>query len=132
MVNCMAKIAECLGVELNEVFRIEDWDLELHDYFKITEKGFYKSSHNDPYEWKPAPNFMLLLTGQLELTKLPWKPKMFEEYYIPRISSIPDFCTKYHWLNDDYDRRCYDAGIVCKTKEEAVALTKKNAGGSRG
>jgi hypothetical protein len=65
---------------------------------------------------------MLLLTGQLELTKLPWKPKMFEEYYIPRISSIPDFCTKYHWLNDDYDRRCYDAGIVCKTKEEAVAM----------
>lgn len=40
MANCMAKVAEALGVELGEVFRIEDWDLELHDYFKITEKGF--------------------------------------------------------------------------------------------
>lgn len=50
---------------------------------------------------------------------------MLEEYYIPRISSIPDFCAKYHWLNDDYDRKYYEAGIICKTKEEAVAMAKE-------
>ena len=87
MANCMAKVAEALGVELGEVFRIEDWDLELHDYFKITEKGFYKSSRNDPYKWKPAPNFMLLLTGKLSLQRYHGSLKClrnitFQEYLV--------------------------------------------------
>ncbi len=124
MANCMAKVAEALGVELGEVFRIEDWDLELHDYFKITEKGFYKSSRNDPYKWKPAPNFMLLLTGEIELTKIPWKPSYGDTYYIPFVVNADKY-KKLFWLNLKGDEIFYQWGLVYRTKEEAIKLAEE-------
>ena len=45
---------------------------------------------------------------------------------MPRIAIRPeDRHYYYYWDNDGSDIKRYDMGIVCKTPEEAVALTKK-------
>ena len=33
--------------------------------------------------------------------------------------------SRLYWNNDDYDKEYYRMRLICKTKEEAVALTKK-------
>ena len=127
MANCMAKIAECLGVKLDEVFRIEDFDLELYDFFKITEKGLYISSKSEPYDWKPAPNFMLLLTGEIEITKLPQKPKKpaIGDMYCYPDSATPILWGRCSWRGDEVDDYRFHHGFVFTTREEAIAATEE-------
>lgn len=124
MPNCMAKIAECLGVKLDEVFRIEDWDLEWHDYFKITEKGLYISSKSEPYDWKPSPNFTLLLTGEVELTKLPQKPAIGDMYFYadPATPILWGYCS---WRDDEVDNYRFQHGFIFATREEAIAVAEE-------
>lgn len=58
--------------------------------------------------------------------KLPWKPQIDEKYYIPYFATRSgDMFEIYRWDNDGVDRKRYDMGIVCKTKEEAIALGQK-------
>ncbi len=64
--------------------------------------------------------------GVVEIVKRPWKPREGEKYYVPSIAIRPeDMHYYYYWDNDGVDRKRYDMGIVCKTKEEAIALTEK-------
>ena len=59
----MNAIVKCLGVELDEVFRIDDDDYKIHSYYKINEEGLYVSYSCNPYNWDEAfaSHFMLLL-----------------------------------------------------------------------
>lgn len=67
-----------------------------------------------------------ILMGDIRIVKLPWKPREGEKYYVPRISVLPeDRHYYYYWGNSCFDIECYKMGIVCKTKEEAIALTEK-------
>ena len=64
--------------------------------------------------------------GDTRIVKLPWKPRKGEKYYVPRIAIRPydrHYC--YYWDNSGVDIKRYDMGIVCKTPEEAIALTEK-------
>ena len=126
MANCMAKIAECLGVKLDEVFRIDDYDLEIHRYYKITEKGFYTSSSNSPYEWKFAfsQDFSLLLRGEVELNKLPQKPALGDMYCYtdPATPTLWGYCS---WRDDEVDNYRFQHGFIFATKEEAIAVAEE-------
>ena len=62
--------------------------------------------------------------GDIRIVKLPWKPKMDEKYYIPSIFDW-DFYKYNFWLNDEYDEKFYKRGLVFKTKEEAIEMSKK-------
>ena len=67
-----------------------------------------------------------LLNGNLSIRKLPWQPKMNEEFYIPCIHyTESSMATRLRWRDDNADNKFYQFGLVCKTREEAVALTKK-------
>ena len=124
MANCMESIAKLLGVELNEVFRIEDFDLELYDFFKITENGLYQSSKSEPYDWKVSPNFISLLTGDIEITKLPHKPAIGDMYCYPD-PATPILWGRCSWRDDEVDNYRLQHGFVFETTEEAIALTEK-------
>ena len=62
--------------------------------------------------------------GDIRIVKLPWKRKMYEKYYI---SSVFDWdlyqysCCFY----DECDEKYYKRGLVFKTKEEAIKMSKK-------
>lgn len=125
MANCMKEVAQVLGVELGEEFRIKG--IRSSVLFKISERGLVSHclGSND---WATDELMLVrLLIGDFaEIVKLPRKPQIREKYYVPRIAIRPDDRYYwYHWQNSDADIKRYDMGIVCKTKEEAVALTKK-------
>ena len=128
MTNHMEEVAEMFGVELRETFKIADDIFGEHPkYYRFTEKVCLEASKDGAY-WETADAGVLedILIGDTRIIKLPWKPQKGEKYYIPRIGAQPEYMYSVnHWDNDDIDKKYYHMGIVCKTKEEAIALTEK-------
>jgi len=56
-----------------------------------------------------------------------WKPAMNKSYYIPGVTNPIkwNFST---WYNDELDNYRLALNLVCRTKEEAIALTDKMLG----
>ena len=55
-----------------------------------------------------------------------WKPEVGETYYIPDMFfEGKEDILAYIWSDSELDYRKYEAGIVCRTKEEAVELSDK-------
>ena len=130
MTNHMAEVAQMLGVELEEVFKVTDDDSgKYHNYYKFTEKkGIEVSEDNVKWEADTAGTLVLkwLLIGVARIIKLPWKPRKCAPYYIPCIVAQSEHMySMFYWNDDNYDKEYYRMGLVCKTPEEDVALTKK-------
>ena len=117
MTSHMKEVAKLLGVELEEVFRLEKYE----SYFRFTREYFESSL--DGNNWSIAHNLTLLavLNGTATIKR---KPKYDEKYYIPNISNAFGY-NSFYWKGDDSDEKYYNFGIICKSKEEAIALTKK-------
>lgn len=127
--NHMAEVAKILGVELGEPFKITSGiQDDYQSYYRFTENNCFETSY-DGVEWKTTIAAVLLkhiLMGDIRIVKLPWKPREGEKYYVPRIAIRPeDRHYYYYWDNDGVDIKRYDMGLVCKTPEEAIALTEK-------
>ena len=124
MTNYMAEVAKLLGVELEEEFRITGFPENCRH--KLDKGGLWH--YNEERDWWDDDSYALtrLLGGNARVIKLPWKPKIDEQYYIPCIVAQPK-CrfSVYYWNNNDYDNECYRMGLICKTSEEAIALTEK-------
>lgn len=128
MANYMRKIAGLLGVELGESFKIVDDNVGKYpNYYRISEKNGVEVSENNA-DWEVALTWVLthILLGKVRIVKLPWEPQENERYYIPFIATNPrNMYDEYYWENDDVDKERYLMGLVCKTSEEAVTMTKK-------
>lgn len=130
--NHMAEIAKLIGLELGESFRVGNDDSLKSYYFRFTNIGLEFSTANEDDVWVTANSYTLfsLLRGELAVIKLPWKPKMEGKYYIPCIhcneSCLFSVC---YWCGDSADEKFYQLGLVCKTREEAIAMTKKMIAG---
>ena len=127
--NYMAEVAKLLGVELGESFKItSDTEGDYRNYYRFTESNCLEMS-DDGVEWKMTTAAALLkyiLMGDIRIVKLPWKPQEDEKYYIPYININPvHMYDEYYWNNDNIDIGYYRMGLVCKTPEEATALTEK-------
>lgn len=120
MNSYMKEVAKLLGVDLEEPFRLERYDC----YFQLTEEDFEQSFNG--VRWSTADSTILkfILNGRTTIKKLPWKPKNDEEYYIPNISNVSGY-DNFYWQKDNSDEKYYNLGIVCKSKEEAIALGQK-------
>ena len=127
--NHMAEVAKLFEVELGESFKItSDTRGVYQNYYRFSENNCFETSY-DGVEWKMTTAAVLLkyiLMGDIRIVKLPWKPREGEKYYVPRIAIRPeDRHYYYYWDNDGVDIKRYDMGIVCKTKEEAITMTKE-------
>ena len=130
MDNKMIEVAKMFGVKLGEAFKVTDDDSgKYHNYYRFTEKkGIEVSEDNVKWEADTTEVLVLkwLLIGIARIIKLPWKPQKGAPYYIPCIVSQPKYMySVLYWSNDDYDKEYYRMGLICKSSEEAVALTKK-------
>ena len=127
MANRMKEVARLFGVKLEEVFYIEYYCPEyVKTYLKFTEMGLMHS--DDRVHWDTTAGWLWtsLIKGDFKINKLPWKPQEGEKYYIPRIAiRLEDRYYWYHWQNSDADIKRYTMGLVCKTREEAIEMTKK-------
>ena len=117
MTSYMEGVAKLLGVELEEVFRLEKYE----SYFRFTREHFESSL--DGNNWSIAHSLTLLavLNGTATIKR---KPKYDEKYYIPNISNAFGY-NSFYWRGDDSDEKYYNFGIICKSKEEAIALRQK-------
>ena len=67
-----------------------------------------------------------MLTGEYryKIKKIPRKPKDGDMYWVIDFYEI-DCVYRYKWFNNEVDNKYLDSGIICYTKEEAIALAKK-------
>lgn len=113
-----------LGVELGEEFKIKGYGEVT---FMITDdKGLMATDDNPKTGWSSANAlFVVLLNGIDEIVKLPWKPKVGEEYYtfIAKSADNPCLhvcCEKWNERLDDW--ALFKAGWIYRTKEEVQAV----------
>lgn len=117
--NYYKKIAEMLGVELNEEFKLKADCMEnpWNNLYRISENGFeYKSIRGT---WKNDDHYALseILSGKKEIVKIPWKPKEGEKYWHYSGAWNEGIFSK--WAGEYIDLICWKAGNCFKTKEEA-------------
>lgn len=114
--NYYKNIAEMLGVELNEVFRLKKKDDKvLRCKYKISlidgllfecDDGWIMSGYIDD-----------IISGRLTIVKLPWKPEMGMPYWY--YSEGWKEGTINQWQDDLFDLLMWKAGNCFKTKEDA-------------
>ena len=54
-----------------------------------------------------------------------WKPKVGEAYYVPKLDDYKADYIDIVWSDFPWDDVRYNAGFVCRTKEEALELAEK-------
>lgn len=116
MANYMAKLAEMLGVELGEEFKLNDGQEIKYNTYKFTEEGLMISGNK--YLWLATKGTIAdLLTGELSIVKLPWKPKRGERYYsfsgMFTVSAL-------EWIGSTSDYLLLKNNMVFRTEEEAL------------
>lgn len=112
----MADVANMLGVELEEEFTVPNKVATL----KISAKDGLMCKFKDNKNWEYCALYLQeLLMEDMEIVKLPWKPKYDDEHYCV---SVPQRCVrKCYWSNITTDYAFYKLGMCYLTYEEAEA-----------
>lgn len=121
--NLIPQIAQMLGVELSEEFKIKGED-ELMTY-RFNSDGL-QVTYGDGIELSYLSTnsaFVALVNGTDEIVKLPWKPKEGESYwtFILYDCDIRLGIEPRKWTNDMFDFAFLKAGWIYRTCEEAEA-----------
>lgn len=127
MANQIAGVAKLLGVEVGEIFQVNG-DPSLKDcVFKFSDNDLQLSSaHIDNDTWVVANDSRLLglLYGNLSISKLSWKPAV-GDWYCYSDPASPIMWGRCLWTGYGVDKHRFNQGLVFRTIEEAIALTKK-------
>lgn len=117
------KLAEMLGVELNKNFYIGD---DREHRYKITKYGFHVINNDSMfYEDASLNDLLLVFKGEEEIIKNEmWIPENDEKYFVSDLLNS-DLIHEYTWRGDEFDCNMYDRGLIFKTKEEAIKMSKK-------
>ena len=125
-VNHMQEVAEILGVELNTPFKLVRVVNNEHfePYFRLTQYGLQSLHSDNTWRSNESVFFEELMNGQLAIVGVPQLPRKEEYYYVPDINAGDKyFCCI--WYGNEVDMERYHAGLVCRTKNEAVKLAQR-------
>lgn len=120
--NYMEQVANMLGVEIGEEFKVRCQDGELSARFYIIDDGLYEQCKDET----PLVNSALLrdlLIGRCEIIKLPWKPKGEDSYWYYSELHILE---KSVWDGALFDLALYKLGKLYRTYEEAEAHAEED------
>lgn len=121
--NLIPQIAQMLGVELGEEFKVEG-DNRTY-WFDLD------GLHSGEYVAEDEDDAMLhdLLCGEVEIIKIPWKPKLNERYwtFMSSLEGGKLYVLNYMWDNSVIDVALHKVGWVFRTCEEAEAALPKVA-----
>ena len=122
MMNKWQKVLDIINevqgtnIEMGEEFEIE----EYRNYtLKMTEAGL-----TDAHEVFPKVTLVELMEGKYKIKPKQWMPKEGERYFVAGIEEENLYCET-QWEDCDCDKLWLKRGICFKTKEEAIALTKR-------
>ena len=127
--NLIPEIVRARGLEIDEEFQLKsiygnvsDDVYRFHDnklqYRRIDEEIYLEASYSA---------FKSLIWGELEIVKLPWKPKVGEVYYSFSVTYGKIVVRKWALDNDIFDYSLLKAGWVYRTREEAEKALPKVA-----
>lgn len=117
--NLIPQIAQMLGVELGEEFKI---DTSGDDIFKITESGVWMRKSIDKEEWLEKPfEFVMLCNGDAEIIRLPWEPKEGESFYTFTAAYGEWSVSLDVWAEEPCNYALLDKGWIYRTEKEAKA-----------
>ena len=120
--NYYKQVAEILGVELNEEFSLKHKDGSILKFkYKITE--FSGLLFKGIYEWMQSGDIDKIISGDLTIVKLPWKPKEDEFYYY--YSPYCGITCQERWMNTSSDYCMWKIGNCFRTREEASKKGKE-------
>lgn len=123
MNNYMQQIADMLGVELGEVFYVKQDGHNIK--YILSNDGLHQTVCIDGEERCGVLSlkiFRKILTGELEISKRPWKPRNLECYYKVKkwdnVEITVDVCM---WFDSGSSENLSDwkVGNCFRTKEEA-------------
>lgn len=118
--NLIPQIAEMLGLQLGEEFKVQGYD----DLTYVFASDGLKLIYADGLEISNLTAkvaLVALLTGKDEIIKLPWKPKKSEEYWTFASIQLQWSVTSYRWQGNPDDVAMFKAGWVYCTRAEAEA-----------
>lgn len=116
--NLIPTIREALGLEENEEFKIKDRKgLTVYNKCRFTHKGMQV---NITGFWENSKNEIvgMLVKGQCEVVKLPFKPKEGELYYYVNLN-IGEVMGNYYYSDMNHHVLIVNSGNCYRTKEEA-------------
>lgn len=120
--NLIPQIAQMLGVELGEEFKIKGYG-ELT--YKFDNDGLRVRCSNDARKFNPtaSTSFTALLAGKDEIIKLPWKPKQDETFYTFGIHATENkwVVVSVKWWDNVKNLALYKIGWVYRSQAEAEA-----------
>lgn len=120
--NYYKQIAEMLGLELGQEFRIIDSHERTIDaaLFEITEDGLFSKANN--LSGKVTLMLDLILSGKCKVVPKPWKPKNGEQYWYYDSKNGAE-CSYWHGFN--YDYYSWKTGNCFRTEEETKTKGKE-------
>ena len=114
----MKDLANLLGLELYEEFKINDVKETENNIFRFTNDGIeYLNKSNGvwlAYDLSSIP--IAVCNGDYKIIKLPWKPKDEEQFWYV---SSEGYIIQKTFNGDTFSILCYKFGNCFKTKEEA-------------
>lgn len=127
--NKMKDVAALLGVELNEKFKVKhttsDENKETMNFI-LTENGLYHSSSTYNRLVCVDQSWLTdMLTGEIEIIHLPFKPKANETYFTPACFGEHAYIDCYEWVDSVENYIHYYLGLCFRTEEEAEANNDK-------
>lgn len=115
--NLMPQIAEMLGLQLGEEFKVKGYGEVT---YMLTNEGLMATDDDQEKEWTPANVlFVALLNGKDEIVKIPWKPKMYEEYWTFGKLGKQWIVGTLIWKELPYEILLLGKGWVYRTRAEA-------------
>lgn len=118
MANIIPQIAEMLGVELGEEFKVNlnGWE----KIYRFNNNGLFGEIQTE--KWIACPElFGLLVTGNAKIVKLPWKPKKGDTYYTFELLGDKWVVRSLWWGGFPNEYALLEKGWVYKTCAEAEA-----------
>ena len=120
--NYYKQVAEMLGVELNEEFSLKHKDGELlSKKYRISPVAGLLLKIGD--KWNQSGYIGEIISGNLTVVKLPWKPKEDEFYYY--YSPYCGITCQERWMNTSSDYCMWKIGNCFRTREEASKKGKE-------
>ena len=113
--NLIPKIAEMLGVEIGEEFKI----IPLEGIYRLSDFGL-QTKLKSGERWESSRYMTPLLTGKYQINKIPFEPKDGEHYWRVRWDSLAIAALRVTWFdNHDEDYLFKYAGNCFRTEAEA-------------
>ena len=124
MNNNMDRVADILGVQLNEIFHIvghgnTQYLLSRFGYLCKVEEGGIEFPVNDGLD--------KLIIGMYEIAEKPRTPARGSFFYTPDFGCKELFKPSI-WANEPQQLEAYKNGVVCRTPDEAIEMAKKMLG----